>query len=71
MFLLSVLFYQTTWSEFFQKVSIKQPGSSQKKIDYFRAATANYWSLLNDLVWMFGKVSIKQPALYFFQILEA
>ena len=29
--LLSVLFYQTTWSEFFQKVSIKRPGPSQKK----------------------------------------
>ena len=31
--LLSVLFYKTTWSEFFQKVSIKRPGLSQKKIN--------------------------------------
>ena len=56
--LLSVLFYQTTWSEFFQKVSIKRPGPSQKKsivLFYFRAATANFWSLLNNLVWIFGK----------------
>ena len=29
----SVLFYLTTWSEFFKKVSIKQPGPSQKKIN--------------------------------------
>ena len=45
-------------SEFSQKVSIKQPGPSQKKLIilfYFRAATANFWSLLNNLVWIFGK----------------
>ena len=51
--LVSVLFYQTTWSEFFQKVSIKWPGPSQKKsivLFYFRAARANFWSLLSDLV---------------------
>ena len=56
--LLSVLFYQTTSSEFFQKVSIKQPGTSQKKLIilfYFRAAMANFLSLLNNLVWIFGK----------------
>ena len=50
---LSVLFYQTTWSEFFQRVSFKQPGPSQKKwivLFYFRAAMANLWSLLNNLV---------------------
>ena len=38
---------------FFQKVSIKRPGPSQKKLIilfYFKAATANFWSLLNDLV---------------------
>ena len=54
--------------------SIKRPGPSQKKsivLFYFKAATANLWSLSNDLVWMFGKVSIKQPVLSFFQILEA
>ena len=66
--LLSILFYQTAWSEFFQKVSIKQPGPSQKKLIllfYFRAATANFWSLLNNLVWIFGKVSSKRPILSF------
>ena len=53
--LLSLLFYETTWSEFFQKVSIKRPGPSQKKsivLFYFRATTANFWSLLNNLVWI-------------------
>ena len=68
--LLSVLFYQTTLSEFFQKVSIKRKGPSQKKsivLFYFRAATANFWSLLNDLVWIFKKVSIKWPVLTFFK----
>ena len=29
---LSVMFYQTTWSEFFQKVFIKQQGPFHKKI---------------------------------------
>ena len=33
-----------------QKVSIKRPGQS-----YFRAATANFWALLNDLVRIFVK----------------
>ena len=39
-------------------LDFKQPGSSQKKsiiLFYFRAATANFWSLLNNLVWIFGK----------------
>ena len=43
-----------TWSEFFQYVYIKRPGPSQKKsieLFYFWAATANFWSLLNDQVW--------------------
>ena len=43
--LLSVLFYWRTWSEFFQKVSIKGPGPSQKKmilLFHFRAATAKF-----------------------------
>ena len=56
--LLSDLFHQTTWSEFFQKVSIKWPGPSQKKmilLFYFRVTTANFWSLLNNLVWIFRK----------------
>ena len=56
--LLSVLFYNATWSEVFQKVSMKQPGPSQKQLIvlfYFRAATANFWALVNDLVWIFGK----------------
>ena len=62
--LLSVLFYYMTWSEIFQKVSIKRPGPSQKKmiiLFYFRATAANFWSLLNNLVWIFEKVSIKRP----------
>ena len=33
---------------------------------YFSAATANFWSLLNDLVWIFGIKSIKRPVLSFF-----
>ena len=62
-----------TWSEFFLKVSIKQPGPSQKKMIVlfdFRDARANFWSLLNDLIWIFGKkISIEQPLLcIFFQI---
>ena len=55
---LSVLFYQTTWSEFFQIVFIKGLGPSQKKwieLFYFNATTANFWALLNNLVWIFGK----------------
>ena len=67
--LLSILFYQTAWSEFFQKVSIKQPGPSQKKLIllfYFRAATANFWSLLNNLVWIFGEVSYQTTSTIFF-----
>ena len=55
--LLSVLFYQTTWSDFFQKVSIKRPGPSKKMIElfYFWAAMVNFWALSNDLVWIFWK----------------
>ena len=37
---------------FFQKVSIKWPGPSKKKsivLFYFRAASANFWALLNNL----------------------
>ena len=37
----------------FSKKSIKGPGPSQKKLIvlfYFRAATANFWALSNDLV---------------------
>ena len=65
-----------TWSEFFQKVSIKRPGPSQKKLIvlfHFRAATANFGALLNDLTWSgyLEKVSIKQPVPSYFQILEA
>ena len=44
--LINALIYQTTSSEFFQKVSIKQPGPSQKKngshCPLSRAAKANY-----------------------------
>ena len=65
----------TTWFEFFQKVSIKRPGPSQKKsivLLYFRAATANFWALLNDLVWIFGKKYLLNNQYYlFFQILSA
>ena len=56
--LVSVLFYQTTWSEFLPKVSIKPTGPSQKKsivLFYFSAARANFWSLLKDIVGIFGK----------------
>ena len=48
--------------------SIKRPGLDIWKMSllndqvhhrknrfYFRAATANFWALLNDLVWIFGK----------------
>ena len=33
---------------------------------YFSAATVNFWSQLNDLVWIFGIKSIKRPVLSFF-----
>ena len=39
---------RTTWFEFFQQVSIKQPSPSQKKTD-------NFWAQLNDLVWIIRK----------------
>ena len=58
-----------TWSEFFQKVSIKRPGPSQKKMIvpfHFRAAKANFWSLLKDLVWIFGKKSLLNSQYYLF-----
>ena len=57
------LFYQTTWSEIFKKVSIKQPGPSQKKLIvmfYFRAAMANFWSLLGSAIKNLGLFS-KSP----------
>ena len=49
--LLSVIFFKTTWSKFFPKVSIKQPITFQKKID----CTALFTDLLT--------VSIKCPGL--------
>ena len=66
--LLSVLFYQMTWSEFFQKVSIKQRGPFQKKLIarfHFRAATANFWSLLYELAWIFGKSLLNDQYYHF------
>ena len=54
------------------EIPCKRPGPSQKKLIIlfcFRAAAANFWTLLNNLVWM--KVSFKRPVLSFFQILEA
>ena len=56
--LLSVLFYQTTWSEFFKKYLLNDQVHLKKKmiiLFYFRAAIANFWALLNNLVWIFGK----------------
>ena len=58
-----------TWSEFFQNVSIKQPGPSQKQstiLFYFRAATANFWSLLNNLVLVSGKSLYQTTSTIFF-----
>ena len=52
-----------------QKVSVKQPVPSQKKsIVLFncRATTANSWSLLNNLVWVFKKNSIKTTSTIYF-----
>ena len=66
----SVLFYQMTWSEFFQKVSIKQRGPFQKKLIarfHFRAATANFWSLLYELAWIFGKSLLNDQYYHFFK----
>ena len=54
--LLSVLFYQTTWSEFFQIVSIKRPGPSQKKSIVLFYLLTCLLSLLSNLVWIFGKI---------------
>ena len=51
-----------TWSEFFQKVPIKQPGPSQKKIDL---------TVRTVLLTYLLTVPIKRPVIYFFQILEA
>jgi hypothetical protein len=57
-----------TWSEFFQKVSIKQPGPSQNKID----STVLFTYILTISIKRPGldileKVSIKQPVLSFFK----
>ena len=44
--------------KFFGHSTIKRPGPSQKKLIvlfYFRAAMANFWALLNNLVWKFRK----------------
>ena len=68
--LLSVLFYWTPWSDFFQKFSIKRPGPSQKKwivLSNFRATTANFWFLLNDMVCMFGKSLLQNQYYLFFK----
>ena len=48
---------------------IKPPGPSQKKLIvlfYFRAATANFWALLNNLVWIFGKSLYQTTSTIFF-----
>ena len=58
--------------EFLPKVSIKQPGPSQKKLILLFYLITCLLSLLNALVLIFEKVFIKQPVvLSFFQILEA
>jgi hypothetical protein len=59
-----------TWSEFFQKVSIKRPGSSQKKIDCTVLFQGCHGQVLVSIkqpgldIW--EKVSIKRPVLSFF-----
>ena len=50
-----------TWSEIFQKVPIKQPGPSQKKIDL---------TVRTVLLTYLLTVPIKRPVIYFFQILS-
>ena len=52
--LLSVLFYQTTWFEFFQRDSIKRPGPSQ----FYVELQKNVLFLLNDLVYFFFEKSL-------------
>ena len=52
--LLSVLFYQTTWSEFYQKVSIKKTRSISEKIHHTVLFQGCHGQFL---------VSIKQPGL--------
>ena len=54
---------------FFQKVSMKRQGPSQKKLStlfYFRAATVNFWTLLNNLVWIFRNRLYKKTSTTFF-----
>ena len=66
---LQALYYSSSF-EFFQKVSIKQLGPSQKKsivLFYFRAAMAIFWSLLNNLVWMLGKSLLNNQYNIFFK----
>ena len=54
----------------FAKVSNKQPGPSQKKwivlFYYLRAATANFWALLNNLVWIFENKYLLNDQYYLF-----
>ena len=38
---------------------------------YLTAAMANFWYLLNNLVWKFGKSLYQTTSTIFFQILEA
>ena len=51
-----------TWSEFFHKVSIKQPGSSHKTCVLVYLCT-RLLSLLDVLMWTLEKVSMKQPGI--------
>ena len=61
--LLSVLFYQTSWSDFPHKFSIKRPG-------LFQVLSALVIENQGNLK-IFERVSIKRPVLTHFQILEA
>ena len=64
-----------TWSEFFQKVSIKRLGPSQKKVDgtvLFQDYLSQFLcSIKQPSLNFWKKKSIKRPVLSFFQILEA
>ena len=69
--LLSVLFYQTTWSDFFQKVSIKRLGPSQKNQLSWLIYVLAKLTVSSKWPGFLEKVTIERPVLFFFQILEA
>ena len=55
-----------TWSEFFLKVSIKRTCSSQKKSIVLFYLLTGLLSLLNVLVWIFGKSLYQTTSTIFF-----